>query len=139
MTQPTDKKAKLTLIKNEDDERSGTTSQGGAIEFHDFINLNGSKLSAEQERQKLFEHAVKSGGLIDNERALREQYKESILKQNAISNYQYGSEMGMNNQAGVWEVHPIIGRAAEYADSKQSPNPNYNNAETNNDKKQELT
>jgi hypothetical protein len=132
--QPVDKKGKIH-IEDEDDGRQG--GQSGAVEFHDFLNLNGIPLNAEEERLKLLELKGKNSGLVDRQRESREQYQKMRDQEKSA-----GNQQGLSSREEYgYELHPITSRAAEFSTDSRQVNMSVEDSklETNSEKKQELT
>lgn len=125
----------------DDESGSGTGtggSQGGAIEFRDFLPGGETKLPPGEEKQKLAEHKGKNSECIDKQKKLRDSRNDIKEGKVATAGSQYGNGAGNSSN---YRKHPIIGNAAEFdgADPNMSLDPNQNEAETNSEKKEELT
>jgi|GEM_PF-3044341 len=144
-----DKKRKRALLEKEEEwdsisrDTGGDTGEGssggrgGAIEFRDFIFIRSDEYTAEEERQLLSVHKDASGALIEKQKKLREQRKDK--KENPNRNYQQG--LGLEARGEGFLRHPILSEKAEFdgADPQVNLDPTINEAETNNEKREELT
>ena len=145
MIESDDKKRKRTI--DEEDEsgsgeesggRGGRSGSGGSLEFKDFLSIrDDKKLSPEEEKQLLAAHKETNGGLVEKQKKLREQRQEK--KEGKTAGQQYGS--GMDARSSSYLKHPILGEAAEFdgVDPQVNLDPTIYDAETNSEKKEELT
>lgn len=144
MLESDDKKRKR--VASEEDEsgegggKSGQGGRGGSIEFREFLSTGEEKkLSPEEERQLLAAHKETNSGLVEKQKKLRDQRKEKKEGKTATAGYQYGA--GMESRDSSFLKHPILGESAEFdgVDPQVNLDPTIYEAETNSEKKQELT
>lgn len=118
-------------------ESGGSSGRGGSIEFHDFISTRSDKkLSSEEERLLLAVHKETNIGLIEKQKKTREQRQEK--KEGRTAGYQYGA--GAEARSSFLK-HPILDAAAEFdgVDPQVNSDPTIYDADTNSEKKEELT
>ncbi len=120
-------------------EEGGAGGQGGVVEFHDFIFANEKqrKLSPEQEKQLLAQHKEANGSLVEKAKKLREERKDR--KEGRTAGNQWRA--GMSERTSSFLKHPILGEAAEFdgIDPQVNLDPTLYDADTNSEKKEELT
>jgi hypothetical protein len=129
--------------KGEYDDDEGTGSGGGQsghIEFHDFINPSAQRddlLPPDQIRRILAEHAAQHTERVQKQKNLRDDYKAVKQGKKSLQVLREGKGSGLNT---AYKQHPKLSREAQFSgvDSKVSPNPSDNVADTNEADRNEL-
>lgn len=135
---PIDNLSHLGDEEGDGGESSGFSGQGGALEFHDFVFVQGErKLTGAEEKQLLAQHNVANSGLVEKQKDLRD--KRHDKKEGKALGNQWGMGAGAEKAANFLK-HPILGEAPEFdgIDPQVNLDPTINEAETNSEKKQEL-
>lgn len=134
------KVVQLSDYLSQDEERgSGTAGgQGGRVEFREFIGRG--TVSSAEEKRLLGVHKEVNGGIVENQKRLRDQYKD--LKEGKTAGHQQQGGMG-SQFTSDFAQHPILSKSQQLdgMDPAVSLNPNLHqdDANPNADKKQELT
>jgi hypothetical protein len=130
--------SKLIQDNHEDDE-SGSDGKTGQIGFKAFIAIGESMrddlLSDSEKRHYIAVHEGAHEATVIKQKETVEQRKN--LKEGKISLSQY--RHGRSGQGGAnYKEHPILADKAQLTDRQETPNPNENIAEANQDKRNEL-
>lgn len=117
-----------------DDEGTGESGgQSGQIEFRDFINPGASRedlLPPDQRKRLLSEHDAQHAERVKKQKIARDDYKAVKNGKKSVQSLREGRGSGLNS---TYLPHPKLSQQAQFSgiDSKVSPNPADNVADTN--------
>ena len=134
------KNTKRNQIDNQEDEdASGQGGKSGQVEFRDFLSIGPSRddqLSPAEKKQLLAMHKEVHESRVKKQKTLREE-RASLREGKKSYGEKQGLAGGRNTQYKAG--HPILGDKAQFNGSiDENPLPSENNAETNDDKRDEL-
>ncbi len=136
-----EEKRKRVAGEGEGGDQGSLGGQGGALAFRDFVFVQEErKLSPQQEKQLLVVHKETNSALIEKQKQERDERDDR--KRSKVTANQYDSGMGMGaGKTSPYLKHPILGASPEFdgVDHKVNFDPTMNEAETNSEKKEELT
>lgn len=121
-------------IRDEEDSQGGSGSSGG-LEFHDFLSEKKSdRLSPAEERTKRLEHSNKNRNNLAKALAKVKELREKRSQDKNLTGMQ-------GDKQSEYKFHPILSKKQQFdgIDPKINLSPNLNTAETNSEKKAELT
>jgi len=145
-----DKYKKTALLPHEVEEveggsgeagESGQGGKSGQIEFRDFLasteNVRDDLLSGEEKKRLLSVHEIVHEERVKKQKALMEQRQAVKDGKISVENYRQGLSGGASSQ---YKVNPVLADKAQFSgiDRQENPLPNENNADTNQEKRQEL-
>jgi len=121
---------------NDDDGTgSGTGSSGdGGLAFHDFLSSNPPPISPAEETRKIAEHKEKTKGLIELQKKLCDDRKESKTGRLLGDTYSMSQSTKVN-----YKKHPGLSPQFDSVDPQMNWDPSLNASQTNSEKKEELT
>lgn len=145
-----DKYKKTALLNHELDEAeggSGETSESGQggksgqIEFRDFLasteSVRDDLLSGDEKKRLLSVHEIVHEARVKKQKALSEQRQAVKNGKISVHDYRQGLNGGASSQ---YKANPALANKAQFSgvDRQENPLPNENNADTNQEKRQEL-
>ncbi|OGT59033.1 MAG: hypothetical protein A3F43_06720 [Gammaproteobacteria bacterium RIFCSPHIGHO2_12_FULL_42_10] len=127
---------------SDDDDQTGQGGDAGSgIAFHEFIAsgapLRDDLLSGGEQRRLLQVHQQLHAAYVEKQKTAQD--KRQQLKEGKVSLEAYRNEKGQGATSD-YQNHPVLSKEAQFSgmDNQVNAVPTENNAETNNDKREEL-
>ena len=131
---------KNSILGFDDDDDTGQTGRGGAIEFHDFVSSNAhwrdDELPFDERKRLLMVHQDVHELKVKAQKEKREHYRQ--LKEGKMSLETFRENYGANAQ---YKPNPILADKAQFSgstDRQVNQLPNENIADTNPEQRNEL-
>lgn len=137
----TSKQVKNKQLNKQDEDDTGSSGQGGRVEFTDFITgrnqLREDQLPPNELRRLLAAHDQAHKGRVEKQKVLRDQRNDLKNGKVTLDNYRQGLASGMSSQ---YPAHPILSSKAQFSgvDRQNNPVPTENQAQTNDENRNEL-